>query len=110
MNFSQEELDQQLVILKKQHSKVYSIEVLLDDTEENKCTIFLKHPERQVYSQVSKYLGGSDPLKASEIFIKSTYIGGDDVSLILSNDYALRSLDSSIAEIMYVKQSSLKKN
>jgi len=103
------ELDLELVGLKKQHSRIHEIEVLLDDTDTNTCVIFIKHPDRMTYSQVSKFIQ-QDIIKGIEVFVRGTYVGGDPLETITSNDYALRSLDNAIAEIMYVKQSSLKKN
>jgi hypothetical protein len=107
---SQEELKNELESLKKKYDKVHEVEVLLDDTEENICTVFFKHPDRKSYSQIANFLGGFDNIKGLEVFVKGNYIGGDEMSLLTNNDYALRSLDSVVANIMWVKQSSLKKN
>lgn len=107
---TREELDKEKASLKLKHKDVYEVDVLLDDSEENTATIFLRSVDRITYNQVIKFVGGNDSFKPLEIFIKALYIGGEPMETIINNDYAIRSLDGVVAEMLYVKQSVLKKN
>lgn len=107
---TREELDKEKATLKTKYKDVYEVDVLLDDSEENTATIFLKTVDRMTYNQVIKFIGGNDSFKPIEIFVKALHIGGEPLQTILTNDYAIRSLDGVVAEMLYVKQSVLKKN
>ena len=96
--------------LKEKYKTIYTIIAPLNDEETEHATIYLKKPDRIIYSIVSKLAGGSDPLKAIEAALKNLYIGGDKLDLVLENDEALMSCESAIVEILKKKEAVLKKN
>lgn len=97
-------------LLKKSHPKVDQVVVNLDgDDETQVCNIFVKYPTRAEYNNIMK-LYNIEVINAIEAWVKYCYIGGDPLEVILSNDYALRSLDYAMSSILYVRQSVLKKN
>ena len=53
---------------------------------------------------------GNDPLKAVEMVLKSCYVGGDELELVLKNDDALMSCEGAIVEMLDKKKAVLKKN
>lgn len=113
---SKEDLTKELQGLKSKYGKVYTFIIPLNAEDVDKdediiyATIYARKPDRMVFASVSKLVTGSDPLRANEAFLKSTYVGGDDLNLIMTNDEALRSIDSAMVEILNVKQATLKKN
>lgn len=107
---SKEELAQTFTELSVQFKPLYTIEVPLTDSDEFR-TIFLKKYDRQLLSAVQKLVTtGSDSLKAIEIFVKNTYVGGDDLTEIFNNLDMLRSLESVVVELMQTKTATIKKN
>lgn len=105
-----EELESTLTQLKTQYSPVYTVEVPVQDSDEFR-TIFLKKYDRQLLAATQKMVSsGSDTLKAIEIFVQNTYVGGDDLKEIFSNLDMLRSLESVVVEMMTVKSATIKKN
>ena len=96
--------------LKSKYKTVYTVIAPLNDEETEHATIYLKKPDRIIYSIVSKLASGNDPLKAIEAALKNLYIGGDKLDLILENDEALMSCESAIVEILKKKEAVLKKN
>ena len=76
----------------------------------SKCPITLSKPTRVVYASVGKLAQGNDPLKAVESCLKSCYIGGDDLKLILENEDALMSCEAAVVKMLEKKEAVLKKN
>lgn len=96
--------------LKSKYRQVFCIEVNLDaDDTTQIANIFVKYPDRAGYDAIMSAYRLS-VINAIEIFVKSNYIGGDPLEVISNNDYALRSLDQPMSEILLVRQSRLKKN
>jgi hypothetical protein len=98
--------------LDSKHTKVYTIEIPLsdDDDETTFKTIFLKKFDRVTLSIVQKLAQGNDPLKAVEVFIKNTYLGGDDLNAVLADFEALRRLEGVVVQLIHTKTATLKKN
>lgn len=96
--------------LKAKYGKVYTLTVNLDEDDATKtATIYLKKPDRTTRAVVGK-LANVDSAKAVEACLKNLYIGGDKLELILSNDDALASCESSVVELLQVQSAVLKKN
>ena len=92
------------------NNPIYTIEIPVDEDELETRTIFLKKFDRTTLSAVQKMASSADVLRATEVFIKNTYIGGDDLTEILANLYMLRSLESVVIDLVSVKKASIKKN
>ena len=107
---TQEELDLIKGQLTAQYGKVYTIEIPVDEDEDEVRTIFLKKFDRATLSVVQKLASGTDSLKAVETFIKNTYIGGDDINEIMNNLDMIRSLESVVVDLISVKRAIIKKN
>lgn len=89
---------------------VFTITVPLNDDETEQATIFLKKFDRSILTAVQKLAGGADSLKATEVFLKNCFIGGDDLALVLENFDALRAIESVMIELVTAKKAVLKKN
>ena len=96
--------------LKAKHGTVYTVTAPLDEDETQHATIYLRRPDRNTYSVVSKLAGGNDPLRAIEAGLKALYIGGDELKTVIENDTALMSCESVIVELLRKKEAILKKN
>ena len=107
---TQEELDQLKESLSAIHKPLYTITVPLDEDETETATIFLKKFDRTTLAAVQKVAVGGDSLKATEIFLKATFLGGDDLSLVLGNLDALRACESVVIELITAKKAKLAKN
>lgn len=107
---TKEELASIKEVLKATHNPLYTVEIPVnEDSDETRC-IFLKKFDRQTLSAVQKIVSSSDTLKAVEVFIKNTYVGGDDLTEIMGDLDMLRSLESVIVDLITVKKATLKKN
>jgi hypothetical protein len=108
---TQEELKTLFSQLSAQHKPIYTIEIPLAEDEAEFRTIYLKKYDRALLSAVQKLVSaGSDSLKAIEVFVKNTYVGGDDLNEILNNLDMLRSLEGVVVELMQTKTATIKKN
>lgn len=92
------------------HKPLYTVEIPTDEDEMETRTIYLKKFDRTILSAVQKMAQGNDELKAVEVFIKNTYVGGDDINEILNDLYMLRSLQSVVVEMVSVKKAKISKN
>lgn len=110
---TQEELQQEKETLLKTYKVVHEVVVPLDNEDaanpDKQITVFFKKPDRSIRSLASKKMS-DDYWTGIEVLIKALYIGGDDKSLILTNDDALVSCDGPLTKIMSVNQAVLKKN
>lgn len=96
--------------LKAKYGKINTLEVYLDEDDLTKiATIHLKRPDRTTRAIVGK-LAGTDSGKAIEACLKSLYVGGDALDLVLKNDYAIASCEGAVVEMLQVQQTVLKKN
>ena len=108
---TQEELLKIKETLDLTNKRVYTVVVPLSDEDDcEEATIYLKKFDRPLLSSLQKLITGPDSLKAVEVFLKNTYIGGDDLNLVLTNFDALRSCEGAVVEIISVKKATLKKN
>jgi hypothetical protein len=97
-----------LEALKAKHGTLYTVTVPVGD-ENKECTVYLKKMDRIVYSATLKLLE-SDPLDATEFLLKSLWVGGENVNIILEDFDALRSASNLMVEIIKSKEGSIKKN
>ena len=96
--------------LKALHGKVYEVTVPLDEDDETKtATLILKKPDRGTYALISKLLD-TDTIKATEGALKSMYVGGDKLDIVLENIDALVSCETAIVQIIRRKGATIKKN
>jgi|ERR1035437_1802486 hypothetical protein len=109
-----EELQQEKTMLKAKYGRVETIIAPIEEDENGMdcayATIYLKKHDRILISIVAKLATGPDPLKAVECFLKTTYVGGDDLSLILNNDDALMSCEGPVIELLQKKKATLIRN
>ena len=89
---------------------VYTVIVPLDEEETIFATIYIKAFDRMVLSSVQKIIGSNDILKAVEVFLKNTYVGGDEIELVTGNFIAIRACQDTVFELMTAKKAILKKN
>lgn len=95
--------------LKAKYGTVYTLVVPTNDEETEYATVYLKKVDRLIYASVSKMIQ-KDEMLGIESMLKSLWIGGDKVEKITDNFDALRSAEVKLRELLYVKESSLKKN
>jgi hypothetical protein len=107
---TEKELTEIKTALSRQFTPIYTLVVPINDDETQFATIFLKKADRMIMSMLTKLLSAGDMYKAIEAYLKATYIGGDDLTLITTNDDALMACEGSIAEMIQRKQATLKKN
>lgn len=109
---AKEKADDQLVAeLKAKHGKVITVIVPLDEDDETKVATFhLKKPDATARRIISKTVGGSMPQKAVIVGFRSLWIGGDDVSILETNEDARVSAEEALVEILQVQKAIIKKN
>jgi hypothetical protein len=79
--------------------------------EANKwATIFVRKPVRNEVMNMEDFISQKNKYKALEYYLKSCYLGGDELDLILNNDDAFFACENSVAEIIVKRVSQLKKN
>lgn len=104
--------ENELIELKKKHSKVITLTVPLDEDDSSKVAIlFLRKPDRTVRGLVGSLATSKDGgIRAIEAALKNLHIGGDDLKIVLENDDAMASLDEAIYELFAVQKATIKKN
>jgi hypothetical protein len=108
---TEDELNKERAELKEKYGKFNEVEIFLDeDDTEKTATIFLRKPDKKARKVTWELIGEKKSDKAIEFFLRNLYIGGDALDPILSNDYALASVDSAIVEMIDVHRATLKKN
>jgi len=93
--------------LREKYGVFFTLSV--DDSTGKKITVFLRKLDRIVYSSVSVIIQ-KDSLRGIESLLKSLWIGGDDVNLIIDDFEALRSAEVTLIEMLQPKVGTLKKN
>ncbi len=93
--------------LKEKYGTVYTLSV--KDSNEKTITVFLRKLDRTAYSSTSAIIQ-KDALRGIESLLKTLWIGGDDVNLIIDDFEALRSAEVTLIEMIQAKQGILKKN
>ena len=107
---TQDELDKIKAELQLTNKPVFTVTIDADDDGLETRTIFLKKFDRNILSAVQKLASGADALKAVEVFIKNTFIGGDDLQEILGNFDMMRSLEGVVVDLIAVKKATISKN
>lgn len=107
---TKEELTEIKSALSNQYKTIFTLEVPINDDETEFATIYLKKADRMIMSMLTKLINGGDMYKAVEAYLKATYIGGDELTLITTNDDALMACESAIVQMIERKQATLKKN
>lgn len=106
---TKDELNKELELLKSKHKSVFTIEIPTNDEETEFATIFLKKADRMTHDFIWK-LYATSPSKALEATLKTNYIGGDALEVVLADDDMLFACESSLAEYLARRQATLKKN
>lgn len=107
---TKEELETELSTLKAKHKTVYSLSVYLEKDDENFATIFLKPVDSINRIAINAALDKKGGIASIEVAIRNLYLGGDNLNLIVGNDYATISCEEGVIEILKVKKGVLKKN
>jgi hypothetical protein len=72
-------------------------------------TIHLREMDRITYKSVSALIA-KDELMGVESFLKTLYVGGDEVSLVIDDFVALRNASVTILPMLQAEAGELKKN
>lgn len=101
--------ENELKELREKHKGCYELTVPLNDEATETATVFLRKIDRIVYASVSKLIQ-KDEMLAVESLLKSLYVGGDELKLIVEDFDALRSASTGILPMLVARDASLKKN
>jgi hypothetical protein len=107
---TEQELNEELQSLKVRHKVVFEMNVPLNEDETEFAKLYLKKPDRIIRAAIGKLVNGPDPLMAVETLLKSCYIGGHDLALVLNNEDALLSTQNAVIDMLSVQSATLKKN
>lgn len=96
---NQEKINQEIEAIEKKHglSKVFRIEVPMDDEGKDVAVAFLKKPNRNVMA-ASMSFAESDPFKSNEILLKGCWLEGDE--RIQTDDDAFLSAQMLLQELI----------
>ena len=108
---TQEELLAIKTEIASKNKKFYTFEVLLED-EETIATFYFKQPGRMEMSAISKMAASQDPHKATDTFINTCYLGGDDKNILFEEDNfdMFRQVEKGMFKVDEVKEMQIKKN
>lgn len=99
--------------LKEKGIKFNTVTVFLEeDNTEKTATFFLRKPDKTVRGLIGR-IAQKDGLQAVYAAIKNLEIkdvGGDDVEILMKNDYALASAEEAVVSMLEVQKAILKKN
>jgi hypothetical protein len=105
-----EELAEIKTALKTANKVVYELEVPIDEDETIFATLFLKKPDRSILSMLTALINKGDMYRAIDAFLKAVYIGGDELSIVTTNDDALIACESAVVQMIERKKVTLKKS
>src|ERR1700722_20188130 len=105
---TKEEIAQIKAALKAQYNQLNEIEIENDNGEVSR-TIFLKKLDRNTLSAVLKIIK-QDELKGSEVLLRNTYVGGDDLDEIVNDLEMLLGIQSVLGNLFTAKSAKLKKS
>jgi hypothetical protein len=104
------ENEQLIAELKAKYGKVKTIIIPTDEDEDCAKLVFhLKSPDKQTRKMISG-LAEKSSEKAVMAGYRALWVGGDDVSELERNDYALISAEDALIEILKVQKATIKKN
>lgn len=89
------------------NSDIWTLEV--KNKKGEPITVHLRELDRVAYKSVSALIA-KDELMGVESFLKTLYVGGDDVSKITDDFTALRSASITILPMLQTEAGELKKN
>lgn len=107
---TQEQLALELTELRTKHAKVREFIIPVDEDDETMTvTLFLKPMDKTARKIVEKTVK-TNVDKAVYEALKYLQLGGDDLGLIISNDYAMEVANVGLAKYMSVAEVIIKKN
>ena len=95
------EINAEIKRLKEVHDKVYKIKIPVGNEF---TTILLKDMDRLTYKAVQN-VSHSDELRATEVFLSSCYIGGDELKPVTSDIRSLISAGRTLAKLLHTEES-----
>lgn len=93
--------------LKSKHGTVYTLTV--EDSKGKEITVYLKEMDRVAFKAISSFMQ-KDEITGTESMLKSLYVGGDDINLIIGDLQAIRNAGVTMLPILQTKTGELKKN
>jgi len=97
--------------LKLKYGRIFTVEIPLDDDDASKKLVFyLRKPDKQTRSLISKLATGAVPEKAVIAGFNALRVAGDDAAALQNNDDALLSAEDALIEILRVQKATIKKN
>jgi len=111
-NTEAEATEQKMITeLKLKYGKITTVEIPLDEDDATKKLVFyLRKPDKQTRSLISKLANGSVPEKAIIAGYNALRVAGDDASALQTNDDAMISAEEALIEILKVQKATIKKN
>lgn len=107
---TQEELTQELTELRSKHSKVREFIIPIDEDDETQTvTLFLKPVTKPIRHMIEK-TSRTNTDKAVYEGLKQLQLGGDDLELIVRNDYAMLVAEQGLVKYLAVADVIIKKN
>lgn len=107
---SAEVLAEELTELRKAHGKVREFIIPSDEDDETKTiTLFLK-PATSLIREFAYKTAKTNQKKAVYETLKMLRLGGDDLELLVSNDFAAECANGGLAEYLSVPAVVIKKN
>ena len=97
--------NEKLEILQKEHGKIDTIEVPMNDERTKFAVGYLKKIDRQLMGAA---LTVADPIAAKEMVLNSIFVGGE--KSILTDDELFFSACTVVGELMSFRRAILKKN
>jgi len=92
--------------LKEKHSKIYWLDIPESD-ENGEKTIFLRKIDRVTYSASQKLLE-KDTLQATEMILRSLFVGGDSVEGVINDFDQLRAASELLVDVITVKKGNVR--
>ena len=87
---------------------LFAMTTYIDEDDEQERTIFLSKPDRMTRKAAEKIIQ-NDTWKATEVFLRGMYQGGDDLDEILSNDDAFMIAQEQLVQIIKLKSGNVQK-
>jgi len=107
---SQKALEKELKELKLKMGErpLFALTTYIDEDDEQERTIFLCKPDRMTRKAAEKIIQ-NDTWKATEVFLRGMYKGGDDLEEILKNDDAFMITQEQLVSIIKLKSGNVTK-
>lgn len=111
---TEEEISKEAQELKAKYPGNSTLTIATNDDETEFVSVILRKIDRTTFNAANKMLG-NDPLKATEMLLRTLYIGGDPIEAILPADEQqkfenLRAADTYLSKMIKAREGALKKN